>query len=105
MTKYVFTYHGGAGMAETPEEQEQQMAAWGAWMSDERNGFVDPGNPFAQHVTVGPDGSADSGGPAAELGGYGIVSADSMEAACDIAKGCPVLAGGGRVQVSEAIDI
>lgn len=105
MTKYIFTYHGGSGMAATPEEQERQMAAWGSWMGEIEASLADGGNPFGRHVTVGADGATSDGGPAAELGGYSIVTADSMEAACDLAKGCPVLNEGGSVQVSEAIDV
>ena len=56
-------------------------------------------------MTVGSDGSVSAVGPAAEMGGYGIVTAGSMEAACEIAKGYPILEGGGSVQVSEAIDM
>ena len=32
MTNFVFTYHGGSGMPESKEEQDQIMEAWGAWM-------------------------------------------------------------------------
>ena len=105
MTKYVLTYHGGAGMAETPEETEKVMAAWGAWFGQLGEAVVDGGNPFAASKTVHPDGSTSDGGPAAELGGYSVITADSMDAALDAAKGCPVLAAGGSVQVSEAIDM
>ena len=105
MTKYVFTYHGGSGMADTPEEQERQMAAWGAWFADMGPAVADGGHPFAVHKTVGADGAVADGGPAAELGGYSVVNADSFDDAVALAKGCPVLAGGGSVQVSEAIDM
>ncbi|MEM7273569.1 MAG: YciI family protein [Actinomycetota bacterium] len=103
MTNYVFTYHGGSGMAETPEEQEKVMAAWGAWFQELGAAVIDGGNPFAIHRTVAADGSVSDGGPAPELGGYSVVSADSFDAAVAMAKGCPVLADGGSVQVSETI--
>lgn len=103
MTNYVFTYHGGSGMAETPEEQEKTMAAWMAWFADMGDKVVDGGNPFMAHRTVAADGSVRDGGPAAELGGYSVVRAESFEEATTLAKGCPVLADGGSVQVSEAI--
>src|SRR6185437_14245342 len=31
MSKFVFAYRGGRGMAATPEAQEKAMAEWGAW--------------------------------------------------------------------------
>jgi hypothetical protein len=37
------------------------------------------------------------------LTGYSIVSADSLDAAVELAKGCPVLGIGGAVDVYEVI--
>ena len=34
------------------------------------------------------------------LTGYGFVTADSMDAAIEIAKGCPILQDGGSVEVA-----
>ncbi len=105
MTTYVLTYHGGSGMAEDPVEHEKQMAAWGAWFGQIGSDLVAEGNPFAANRTVHADGSIGDGGPAAEMGGYSVIKADDFDAALALAKGCPVLAGGGSVQVSEAIDM
>lgn len=105
MTNYVLTYHGGSGMAETPEEQEKQMAAWGAWFGQLGEAVVDGGNPFTMSKTVTNDGTVIDGGPAAEIGGYSVIAADSLDAALDAAKGCPVLANGGSVQVSETLEM
>ncbi len=105
MTKYVLTYHGGGGMAETPEAQEEVMAAWGAWFAQLGDAVVDGGNPFGESRTVQPDGSVTMSGEAPALSGYSLLQADSLDAAVDAAKGCPVLGSGGRVQVSEAIDM
>ena len=33
------------------------------------------------------------------VGGYSIVQADTIDAAAEIAKGCPGLLGGGKVEV------
>ena len=105
MTKYVFTYSGGDGkMPEDPAEIEQVMAAWGAWYEQLGAAVVDGGAPFGPAATVAPDGSV-SDGASVQLTGYSIVDADSLGAATDMAKGCPVLANGGAVQVSEAIDM
>ncbi|MEM7339869.1 MAG: hypothetical protein AAF467_14540 [Actinomycetota bacterium] len=105
MTKYVLTYHGGAGMPETPEAQEQLMAAWGAWFAQMGEAVIDGGNPFGQSKTVGADGSVSDSGYAADLGGFSVIQADSIDGAVAHAKGCPVLEGGGSVQVSEALDM
>jgi hypothetical protein len=59
------------------------------------------GTPFGSSATVSSGGIADGG--AARAGGYSIVSADSLSDATAMAKGCPVIAGGGAVEVYEAI--
>jgi hypothetical protein len=42
---------------------------------------------------------------AADASGYTVVSADSLDAAADIAKGCPVLAGGASITVYESFQV
>lgn len=104
MAKYVFTYHGGNGMPDDPAEAEAIMAAWGAWFGQLGEAVVDGGNPFGEAYTVAPDGTA-SQGPITPLGGYSVVTAADMAQAVAAAQGCPVLANGGSVQVSEAIEM
>lgn len=105
MAKYVFGYHGGTGMAESPAEQEKQMAAWGAWFAELGDAVADPGNPFGQTRTLAADGSVSDGGGANPLGGYSIVKATDIDSALQLAKGCPLLTEGGSVEVCEAIDM
>jgi hypothetical protein len=100
MAKFVYVYIGGQ-MAETPEAQEQAMQAWGTWFGTLGDSVADIGNPFGDSATVSPDGVASGGKSGA--GGYSIVSADSLGDATAKAKGCPVLTGGGSVEIYEAI--
>ncbi|MCQ0094049.1 YciI family protein [Roseovarius sp. M141] len=101
---FLFVYHGG-GMPETPEEGERAMAAWQAWMDGVGDAMVDSGNPVGMSKTVGVDGVTDNGG-ANPTSGYTIVRADGIDAACEIAKGCPILEGGkGTIEVAEIIQM
>ena len=102
MTNYVLTYSGGAGMADTPEAQEQAMAVWGAWFGTIGDSLVEVGNPFGASRTVHADGSTTDSGDSA-LTGFSVVSAPDLAAAADLAKGCPILDAGGKVEVYEAI--
>src|ERR1039457_1266805 len=77
------------------------MQAWGAWFGTLGDSVADMGNPFGNSATVSSGGVADGGKSGA--GGYSIVSAGSLSDATAKAKGCPVLAGGGSVEVYEAI--
>lgn len=105
MPKYVLTYHGGKGMPETEEEQAELMATWGAWFETIGGDLVDGGNPIGASKTVNSDGSVVDGGGANPTTGYSIINAADLDAAVTVSKGCPVLAGEGSVEVSEAIDM
>jgi hypothetical protein len=63
---------------------------------------VEGGAAMGAAKTVGPGGSVSDGGSRG-LSGYSIVSADSLESAVELARGCPVLEIGGAVDVYEAI--
>ena len=104
MPKYVLAYHGG-GMAETPEEQEKVMAEWGAWFQSLGDAIVDGGNPIGGARTVLSDRSVTDGGGANPLSGYSLIKADDFDSAVGMAQGCPVLVGGGSVEVAEAVDM
>jgi hypothetical protein len=102
MANYLLAYTGG-GMAQTDEAREAAMAAWGAWFGQLGPAIVDAGNPFGPSASVGPggaDGAANTG-----LTGYSVIAADSLDAAAELAKGCPVFANGGKVDVYETIPV
>lgn len=98
MAKYTLVYRGG-GMAETEEEQQASMAAWGAWFGGLGNAVVDGGAPFAGSATL------PAGTEPLPLTGYSIIEAVDLAAATSLASGCPVLAHGGTVDVCECIDL
>jgi len=100
MAKFVYVYTGGQ-MADTPEAQEKAMQEWGAWFGSLGDSVSDPGNPFGNSATVSSGGVSDGG--ASKASGYTIVSADSLTDAAAKAKGCPVVSGGGTVEIYEAI--
>ena len=104
MAKYVLVYKGGGGMPETPEEQKQVMDAWGAWFGSLGAAVVDAGNPFGSSASVTTNGSV-SDGASSGLGGYSILSADTLDGASEMAKGCPILTRGGSIDVYETFDV
>ena len=104
MPKFIFAYHGG-DMPETEEEGARVMAAREAWLGGMGEGCVDMGAPVGMSKTVSADGVADNGG-ANPLSGYMIVDAADIDAACGMAKGCPILEGGkGTVEVAPIMDM
>lgn len=103
MGNYLFAYSGGS-MAETDEERQAVMAAWGAWFGELGSAIVDPGNPFAGSASVS-DGGSVGDGAGSGLTGYSVMKADSLPAATELAKGCPVLNRGGSVDVYETLEV
>jgi hypothetical protein len=102
MANYVFAYSGGKGVATDEAERKAQYAEWGQFFGELDSAVVDGGAATGTAKTVGPGGSVSDGGSRG-LTGYSIVSADSLDAAVELAKGCPVLEIGGAVDVYEAI--
>jgi hypothetical protein len=102
MTNYMFAYSGGNGVAADEAERDAQYAKWGQWFAELGPAVVDGGAASGTAKTVGPGGSVSDGGSRG-LSGYSIVSADNLDSAVELAKGCPVLEIGGSVDVYEAI--
>ena len=104
MAKYAFIYHGGS-MPESEEEGKKIMAAWGAWMQGMGASLVDGGGPFGMSKTVKSDGSTSDDGGANPASGYSLVDVADADAALAHAKGCPILDGGGSVEICEIMDM
>jgi len=104
MPQFMFAYHGGKA-PDTPEEGAKIMAAWQAWMGGMGDALIQPGNPVGQSKTVSGGGVSDDGG-ANPVSGFSVVSAADIDAACEMAKGCPMVASGnGSVEVAEIVEM
>jgi hypothetical protein len=114
MKEYTLIYRSSS--AEMPQITAEQGAAmmqrWVKWMDDMKNNgqLVSMGNRLNDKAgkLVKPN-NVVTNGPYAEIkeaiGGYSIVKAASLDAASEIAKGCPILSVGGSVEVREIIDM
>jgi hypothetical protein len=102
MPDYVFAYYGEPKFA-SPEKGAQHMAKWKAWISGLGAALVNPGSPFGKTKTVSSGAVSDRGG-SNRLTGYSIVKAGSMDAALEMAKGCPHLEHG-TVDVAEVMEM
>lgn len=104
MANFIYAYSGGNPPSADEAERNAQMAKWGQWFGQLGSALVNPGAPTGAAKTVGTGGSISDGGSRG-LTGYSVVAADSLDAAVELAKGCPVLETGGAVDVYEAIAI
>lgn len=84
MKKFVYIYYAGADTEAGNDED------WGKWFGTLGASLVDGGNPFnAGGQAVHQGGVMDVQGPAAT--GYSIITAESMEQAIEMTKGCPLM--------------
>ena len=113
MNDYLFIFRGGVDMKTLPPaEMEKLMGAWFGWITDLRNkGAYKDGDPLddAGRVVSGLGGKTVTDRPFAEgkeeVGGYLMIQAASLDAASEIAKGCPVLLNGGSVEVRQIVHL
>jgi hypothetical protein len=103
MPQYMITYLGG-DRPSSPEEGEQHMSKYRAWLSSLGNSAVSPANPLKDTSTVNSDGTVTTGSTTT-MSGFTIIEADSMDAALLIAKACPFLDIGGSLEVSELMEM
>lgn len=96
----------GAGNTErpSPAQMQEMYAKFGAWQEKFRNNLVDLGGRLGKGTLARSDDPTD--GPFVEVkelvGGYMIVSAESLELAVQVARECPGLVGpGSGVEVIE----
>jgi hypothetical protein len=107
MANFLFVYRGGdeAMSRMTPEEMQQVMQKWSAWIGEAmgKGWMVNPGDALTNEGRVVDARKVVTDGPFVEskeiVGGYSIVQADTIDAAAELAKGCPALLYGGKVEV------
>jgi len=107
MAKFLFVYRGNfeAHSKWTPDEMQKHMQKWEAWIGEAmaKGWMVSPGDALSQEGRVVDSKKVVTDGPFVEskeiVGGYSIVTADSIDAAAELAKGCPALLAGGNVEV------
>src|SRR5262245_38671191 len=109
MADYLFLFRGGdAAMAKmSPEQMQQHMGKWMAWIEDlTKKGTFKGGEPLDQKGTViRGRKQVVTDGPYAEskdlVGGYLIVKAASLAKAAVIARDCPIFESDGSVEIRE----
>jgi hypothetical protein len=104
MSQFLYLYRGG-DRPQTPEQSQQMMQKWMAWMQDlGANGKLkDQGNPLEATGKVVKKKTAITDGPFAEakdiIGGYTLVETKDIDEAVALAAGCPIFETGGFVEV------
>jgi hypothetical protein len=110
MSEFVYLFRTGQAQQReamsTPERAQRSMQVWLAWIREleAKGNLTDPGQPLAPEgkVVRGPN-HVISDGPYAEAKdlvlGFMIVEARDLAHAAELASGCPMLRGGGSVEI------
>nr|WP_295864225.1 YciI family protein [uncultured Chitinophaga sp.] len=109
MKNFLFLYRSDFSFAakRSPEEMQNNTKMWMDWIGGiaAQNKLADRGNRLEQTGKVVKPNNVVTDGPFTEiketLGGYTVIQADSLEEAAELAKGCPILAVGGNVEIRE----
>jgi hypothetical protein len=110
MAEFVYLFRADeAGQREamgTPERAQQSMQSWLAWIRGlEAGGHMkDPGQPLDRTgKVVRGEKKVVTDGPYVEVkdlvAGFIVVEARDLEQAVELARGCPMLAGDGSVEI------
>ena len=91
MTAYLFSIRAPADYAPSAGTFD----AWAAWQLALGARLKDRGNVAFAAAALGASTAATT------LGGYSLIRATSLDAAVDLARGCPILPHGGAVEVAE----
>jgi hypothetical protein len=105
MSEFTFLFRGRQTFS-SPEQAQQHIQKWLAWFKElGAQGYIkSPGHPLENtgKVVRGSE-KIVTDGPYAEakdvVAGYIIIEARDVAHAAELSKGCPILEGGGSVEV------
>lgn len=109
MSNFMFLFRGGLDpFTASPEAMQQNMEQWFAWVGQlQASGVYVAGEALMPTGKTLRKDHVVTDGPYMEskemVGGFFVVKADSLDAALEIAKGCPDLALGGSVEVRDVV--
>jgi hypothetical protein len=107
VAKFLFVYRNSSDSYNTmsPDEMQQMLQKWNAWITEGlRQGWMlDAGDGLKREGRVVNAKKVVTDGPFIEVkeivGGFSLVQADTLDAAAELAKGCPIFQRGGSVEV------
>lgn len=109
MARYLYVFRGGMrqeGKELSPQELQQGMARWMAWVGELRqSGHFKGGDPLEPKggKFISGKNRAVTDGPFAEakdlVGGYFMMECKNLDEAVELARGCPDFERGGTVEI------
>jgi hypothetical protein len=109
MSEFLYLYRSSQPRGGSPEEMQQTMQKWLAWMKTLADGghLKEPGQPLeAGGKVVADRADTITDGPYVEkdlVCGYTIIEASDLDQAAKLSAGCPIYEYGGFVEVRPII--
>ena len=102
--KFVFLFHGGIAPQAEAEQYIQAFRTWAVELT--QKGILMGGLPLARSGKIVSQNTVDSFQFSQEsVSGYTEVEVASLDEAIEIAKGCPSIQYGGKVEVRDLMNI
>ena len=102
MPNYAFTYYGEPSFRSS-DDAARYKEKYMEWLKGLGDAWINPGTPLGKPKVVSSSGVSDGGG-SNRLTGFSVMKARSIDAAVEIAKGCPHLQHG-IVNVAEVMEM
>src|SRR5262249_42078995 len=107
VAKFLFVYRNSSESygSMSPDEMQQMLQKWQTWITEglQQGWMLDAGDGLKKEGRVVNARKVISDGPFIEVkevvGGFSIVQTDSLDAAAELAKGCPIFLRAGSVEV------
>jgi hypothetical protein len=96
MATFLFSYRV---LADYVPGRPERIGAWTSWFASVGASVTDIGKPIFESSALGDLGDRT------KPGGYSMITADDLEAALTLAKGCPAMREGGGVEVGLLADL
>lgn len=103
MPNFMIAYYGGS-QPTSKEKGMAQMERWKAWIEGLGETIINPGTPLPVSKIVTSSGVEEDKDPNA-MKGFAVVKTDSMDVAVKIAQSDPFLATGGKIRVSQMMEM
>jgi len=105
MANFLYVFRGGTSVGASPQQMQEQLQKWGAWIQQlSKTGNFKAGEPLeAEGKVIKGRKKVVTDGPYAEakdlVGGYLLISAQNLDEAVELSRGCPIFDSDGSVEV------
>jgi len=99
----MIAYYGGSEPG-SKEEGRARMERWKSWIEGLGKSVINPGTPLPVSRIITPTGVEDDN-DSNSMNGFAVIEAENIDDAVEIAKSDPFLDMGGKIRVSQMMEM